>query len=685
MAFAMSVSRVSLPSSAHLKNAKSAQSKDGNLCGEVVSYVDFSKASFGQCKGLFFGILSKAYGHSSPAKVFFLSIISFFFGNGGARFIGSILCVDIKKCSRDFANFPGDPVFYCPIAVVKGDRQFEARFLSHLNLGAPASSKETICFTVDGNGRIDSKDVKNGFYNVAGCGEKTCATIFVYEGIAYNVDLDGDGTIKGLKFANDSRSWIQLNPANGCGEILYCCKNEDGSYSQEVYIFQDNAPVQWPMESPRIFQTHGQSDSPQNKPSDIPLSPVNTIPVEYAEQLHSIVNLNSNVGKFIVNNIPLATIMTISTINKCPIFHINKSTKYDSNELCYGLTYNTPSEINSFLQQEMPIMVSGIDSAHGQFGKCICCNGGKTLIRVDHLTYQFPNYNLEGFFATNMQTSCISEEDRKYAKGGWNINFIGNAYITASPIIDGHMGNTNDNLSVAGDVKLNPAFLRTIYDHDIGIIVDIANIDDDIYMQPGCPLPGKKSYIDLNEFSDWKLVSYSDGKYNNLQYSGENVFPNELISDGLFSDRSINHNLQNNYISTNYKNKPLNYLKFVWRDGCGINDMAQLQNYCEKIFAVSKGNPPLFHCNAGMGRSATLLCAYQLYELCVRAKNSGVQITCDFNNQKFPDVDGKFNLAWAVRNLIISGRLSRQVFIQTSAQFKCLWQFTEHLAKEFGS
>ncbi|MDR1438263.1 MAG: hypothetical protein LBI69_04380 [Puniceicoccales bacterium] len=291
----------------------------------------------------------------------------------------------------------------------------------------------------------------------------------------------------------------------------------------------------------------------------------------------------------------------------------------------------------------------------------------------------------------------VGDDYKQWLKGGCDINRIGNAYITASPIkhnetfptrlvedktVTPKYGDFAPCYIITGSV-LTP-FLDTIHNSDIALIVDVANSDNSAYIQPyytennftrrynvtkdtDTPM-----HLDPEDFRKWQLISCN----------GSNP-AKDLEKDDYLSVKT----LQNSYISVFHKEKPLSYIKLAWADGGG-QQPENLLDYCAKIHKIAKDSPPLFHCNGGMGRSATFLCAYQMYCFCKKAKEMGMAVTYDMGQQKslVLEKDGKsLNLACVFRNLAFEGRAAREIFIQATKQWECLDEYGAYLAKNFQS
>ncbi|MDR1595486.1 MAG: hypothetical protein LBR91_01000 [Puniceicoccales bacterium] len=87
----------------------------------------------------------------------------------------------------------------------------------------------------------------------------------------------------------------------------------------------------------------------------------------------------------------------------------------------------------------------------------------------------------------------------------------------------------------------------------------------------------------------------------------------------------------------------------------------------------------LFHCNGGLGRSPYMLAMHGVYRATQDAAKAGLELTFDESRQKEALVDGKFNVANAMRNIVILGNCARSTFIQAEVQLKGLVDFAKSL------
>jgi hypothetical protein len=86
------------------------------------------------------------------------------------------------------------------------------------------------------------------------------------------------------------------------------------------------------------------------------------------------------------------------------------------------------------------------------------------------------------------------------------------------------------------------------------------------------------------------------------------------------------------------------------------------------------------HCNGGLGRAPTHMYMDTIEKVARRAAESGHVCVCDWKQQKLPEVDGKVNLAYVARNMVLTGHAARNVCGQSTGQFKQIKQFAEDMA-----
>ncbi|MDR1437531.1 MAG: hypothetical protein LBI69_00555 [Puniceicoccales bacterium] len=359
----------------------------------------------------------------------------------------------------------------------------------------------------------------------------------------------------------------------------------------------------------------------------------------------------------------------LSTTDECPHFNPQKR-----DGKCYVLhpgnpndpnnrnvAYYTPNEMISFQNKHMPIKYYEES-----------CKSYKIYGNRDSTSEE--NFTTTGMFCTSEKTSIVAESDKEKMRGCRDINRVGNAFITGSPVFCSEAyDNKQDNQ------QFTP-FFNAIENGEVGLIVDLSSGDrpNRIYMHPNYAVKGGvqngENRPKEEDFSDWEKVSYDGDKHVSLTKQGD-----DEISDA--SDTKIRNELKDNYISVKHRGKTLNYMKLDCTDGAGM-DLETLGDYCSKIKIAAQGKLPLFHCNGGMGRSATMLCAYQLNCIYEKALEQNIEVTYDIDSQTSPQIDGKLNLAWAMRNLILNGRMARQVFVQSPDQFTCLATFAQFLANK---
>ncbi|MDR1456481.1 MAG: hypothetical protein LBI34_00240 [Puniceicoccales bacterium] len=99
-----------------------------------------------------------------------------------------------------------------------------------------------------------------------------------------------------------------------------------------------------------------------------------------------------------------------------------------------------------------------------------------------------------------------------------------------------------------------------------------------------------------------------------------------------------------------------------------------------KIREENKVTVTVSHCNGGLGRGPTHMYMDTIERAAKAAREMGQECICDWANQKLPVIDGKINLAYVTRNMVLSGHAVRNVCGQSTGQFLQLEKFTEDIA-----
>lgn len=90
------------------------------------------------------------------------------------------------------------------------------------------------------------------------------------------------------------------------------------------------------------------------------------------------------------------------------------------------------------------------------------------------------------------------------------------------------------------------------------------------------------------------------------------------------------------------------------------------------------------HCAAGLGRVPTLCVSNGIVQVAKEAQKRGMDCCCEWDQQKEPVVNGKVNLAYVARNLLLKGAAARSTFGQVGDQFIFLKAFAAAAAKQYG-
>ncbi|MDR2030265.1 MAG: hypothetical protein LBP65_02260 [Puniceicoccales bacterium] len=131
-------------------------------------------------------------------------------------------------------------------------------------------------------------------------------------------------------------------------------------------------------------------------------------------------------------------------------------------------------------------------------------------------------------------------------------------------------------------------------------------------------------------------------------------------------------------VSFEFAEQQFFFLYRPFMDG-GMPEVDLLVEWLGSIYRMAAGTTPLIHCKAGVGRSALLITCYNLFHIWMWALENKVPLVYDLAGQKLPIVDGKINMAWALRTILFAGRNARSSFVQDYRQFAFCAQFAKHL------
>jgi uncharacterized protein YjbI with pentapeptide repeats len=109
----------------------------------------------------------------------------------------------------------------------------------------------------------------------------------------------------------------------------------------------------------------------------------------------------------------------------------------------------------------------------------------------------------------------------------------------------------------------------------------------------------------------------------------------------------------------------------------------QINATVEQIRQAHDVTVTVSHCNGGMGRGPTQMYLDSVERVATHANATGRGCICDWHQQKLPLVDGKINLAYAARNMVLTGHAARNVCGQSTSQFLQIEKFTEAMAVKY--
>jgi hypothetical protein len=108
---------------------------------------------------------------------------------------------------------------------------------------------------------------------------------------------------------------------------------------------------------------------------------------------------------------------------------------------------------------------------------------------------------------------------------------------------------------------------------------------------------------------------------------------------------------------------------------------AQIEKLCEEQ-GIQKVT---IHCNGGLGRAPTMMYANAVERAAQKANAQGLGCCCDWIHQTSPMANGKVNLAYVMRNMMLTGHAIRSTCGQSAEQFKFYKAFTEEMAKRYAN
>jgi hypothetical protein len=108
---------------------------------------------------------------------------------------------------------------------------------------------------------------------------------------------------------------------------------------------------------------------------------------------------------------------------------------------------------------------------------------------------------------------------------------------------------------------------------------------------------------------------------------------------------------------------------------------AQIEKLCEEQ-GIQKVT---IHCNGGLGRAPTMMYANAVERIAKKANARRLGCCCDWANQKSPMVGREVNLAYVMRNMLLTGHAIRSTCGQSEGQFKFYKTFPEKIAQEYAN
>jgi hypothetical protein len=124
-----------------------------------------------------------------------------------------------------------------------------------------------------------------------------------------------------------------------------------------------------------------------------------------------------------------------------------------------------------------------------------------------------------------------------------------------------------------------------------------------------------------------------------------------------------------------------------WPDNAALNPeiVSKINEHIEDLCARYGIQKMTTHCNGGLGRAPTMMYANSVEHVAREANARGMGCCCDWDNQTSPTVGDRVNLAFVMRNMMLTGHAIRSTCGQSAEQFEFYKDFTEKMAEKYAS
>jgi hypothetical protein len=122
-----------------------------------------------------------------------------------------------------------------------------------------------------------------------------------------------------------------------------------------------------------------------------------------------------------------------------------------------------------------------------------------------------------------------------------------------------------------------------------------------------------------------------------------------------------------------------------WPDNTAFSPecVSRINEAIERICNENGIEKVVMHCNGGLGRAPSLMYDNAVERVAQQANAMGLGCCCDLKHQNYPMVDQKINLAYVLRNMMLTGHDRRSTCGQSAEQFKSYVSFAQAMAVKY--